>query len=273
MSVNRLVTNVVRIRGVFEVVLGLDGGSGRFRVRADTPNKDNDMRNLQYYLEIPFDDDGISLDELLAFSTDSLQRMIANNPGALFNARITATTTALAVVESCTTDDLTKLGLRKARKMAKDTFRAALPVNIAKIHAAVVAKYGPNAPEVTEVFPQGRGIFNQCTDDLVENHLQTMLNGVTAHQADLGAPVVGDAAGLLSTWLAIYGASESSTAAKTTTQEGKKAARLALQLELYKNLLTIGLNFPRQPEKLALYMQQSLLEDHPAAPPVPPPGP
>lgn len=229
------------------------------------------MRNLLYYLEIPFDDDGISLAELLAFSTDHHQRMIANNPGALFNARITATATALALVESCATDDLTKLGLRKARKMAKDTFRTALPANIAKIHAVVVAKYGPDTPEVVECFPQGRGIFNQCTDDLVENHLQTMLNGVTAHQADLGPQVVADAAGLISTWLAIYGASESSTAAKTTTEEGKRAARLGLQKELYFNLLTIGLNFPRQPEKLALYMQQSLLEDHPAQPPVPPP--
>ncbi len=68
----------------------------------------------------------------------------------------------------------------------------------------------------------------------------------------------------------MYGASESSTAAKTTTQEGKAAARLNLQLELFKNLLTLALNFPRQPAKLALHLQQSLLED-PAAPPAPPP--
>jgi hypothetical protein len=43
--------------------------------------------------------------------------------------------------------------------------------------------------------------------------------------------------------------------------------------ELFLNLLEIAKNFPRQTEKLDLYMQQSLLEDHPAAPPEPPPGP
>lgn len=230
------------------------------------------MITLSRFLDCPFDDPGISLDELAAFSTDHLQRLIANNPGAVFNARITATTTALATVESCTTDDQTKLGLRKARKMAKDTFREALPGNIAKLHAAVVAKFGPDAPELAECFPQGRTVFIKCTDDRVENHLQTLINGLNAHVAQLGAQPAADATGLLSTWLAVYGASESSTAAKTTTQEGKKNARLGLQLELFKNLLTIALNFPRQPAQLALFMQQSLLEDHPAAP-APPPGP
>jgi hypothetical protein len=38
-------------------------------------------------------------------------------------------------------------------------------------------------------------------------------------------------------------------------------------------LLTIALNFARQPAQLDLYMQQSLLEDHPAEPPAPPPPP
>ena len=189
--------------------------------------------------------------------------MIANNPGALFNGRINATSVALTAVENCTTDDLTKLGLRKARVQAKDTFRTALPEQIAKIHAAVVAKYGVNAPQVTECFPQGRVVFGDCRDDKVENHLRALVNGLTPHTADLGPQPLADAGGLLSTWLAVYAASESSTGAKTSTQEGKRNARLNLQLELFKNVLTLGLNFARQPEKLSLYMRQDLLETHP----------
>lgn len=235
------------------------------------------MIRLTRFLENPFDSKNISLDELLAFSTDHLQRLIANNPGALYNARITATTTALATVEACTTDDQVKLGLRKARKLAKDTYRENLPANLAKIHAVVVAKYGPNAPEVLECFPQGRTIFTTCTDDQLQNHLTALHTALVARQAALGAQVVADAAGLLSTWIAIYAASESSTAAKTTTQEGKAEAREALQLELFLNLLEIAKNNPRHPEALPLYMQQHLLED-PQSPeeeeePPPPPSP
>lgn len=228
------------------------------------------MIQFNRFLINPFDDKDISMDELVAFTTDHLQRMVANNPGALFNTRITATTTKLAVVESCLTDDQVKLGLRKGKKLIKDSFRAALPKNLEKVWGAVVAQYGGESAEALECFPQGRAIFTSCTDDHLENHLQTLLTGVTAHQADLGVPLVGNVSGLLSTWIAIHAASESATGAKTTTQEGKAQARLNLQLELFYNLLEIAKAFPRQPEKLDLFMQQSLLEDHPTEEPEPP---
>jgi hypothetical protein len=233
------------------------------------------MRKLSRFLEVPFDDPNVSIDELAAFSTDHLQRIIANNTNGIFTARIPIISAKLADVEDGLNEDQTKLGLRKARKQAKNSFREALPGNVAKIHGVVVGKYGVDSPEVIECFPQGRKVFSACTDDHVDNHLQTMINGVTAHQADLGAAVVTEASGLLTSWNAIYNASEASTGAKVTTQDQKNAARSALQLELFKNLLIIAENFPRQPEKLALYMQQSLLEDHPAQPeePTPPPTP
>jgi hypothetical protein len=47
----------------------------------------------------------------------------------------------------------------------------------------------------------------------------------------------------------------------------KRAARAALQLELFKNLLTIVLNYPDQPALVKSYMQQSLLEKHAHTPP------
>jgi hypothetical protein len=70
----------------------------------------------------------------------------------------------------------------------------------------------------------------------------------------------------------------SSTGGKTTTQEGKKLARENLQWMLFLCLLKLAEMFPRQPEKLALYMQQHLLEnpespEEPEPPVPPPPGP
>lgn len=231
------------------------------------------MRDLSRFLDNPFDDPGVSLDELVAFTTDHVGRMTANNPGGIFTARLAATATALAGVEDSTTDDQVKAGLRKARKLAKDAFRKSLPASVAMIHAVVVAKYGPTAPEVAECFPQGRKVFSDCTDDHVDNHLETMIAGVTAHVADLGAQVVTDAEALLTGWNAVYGTSESSSGDKSMSEAERRAARAALQLVLFQNLLTIAMNYPRQPEMLPQFMQQSLLEDHPisAPPPTPPP--
>ena len=155
----------------------------------------------------------------------------------------------------------------------KDAFRKSLLEDVAMVNGAVVAKYGPNAPEVAECFPQGRTIFSSATDDGLEAHIETLKNGVTAHVADLGAPLVAEVAGLLTEWQAVYAQSESSGGNATTSQEGKRLARENLQLMLFLNLITLAEMFARQPEKLNLYMQQSLLEDHPQAPapPVPPP--
>ena len=139
-----------------------------------------------------------------------------------------------------------------------------------KIIAAVAAKFGPNAPEVVECCPQGRTIFRTSPDDQLAMHLQLLLTALTAHQAAIGAGPVTDAQGLLTSWNAVYAASETSSGAKTTTQEGKAMARANLQLMLFLNLLALAEIFARQPEKLDLYMQQSLLEDEPAAPAEPP---
>jgi hypothetical protein len=233
------------------------------------------MIDLHRFLTNPFDDPGISLAELLAFSTDHLQRLTATDP-ALFAARIPGTSAALEVVGSAFTDDETKLALRKARKLAKNNFRAALPRNVGKLAVAVENKYGEGAAEFVECFPHGRKVFSDISDDKLVFELQTLINGVTAHAADLGAPVVAGAEGLLTGWVAVYAPSETATGAKATTQTAKNAARAALQLELFKNLLTIALKFPRQPAQLDVFMQSDLLADHPSAPvsaPAPAPAP
>ena len=246
-------------------------------VRFDQPDAHpTSMKNLSRFLENPFDTAAVGIAKVIAFSTDNLQRMISNNSSGELSARITATTSALELVTDCVTDDQTRLGIRKARKMAKDSFRETLPASVAKIVAAVTAEYGPGSPEVTECCPQGRTIFSTCQDDEVTGHLDTLINGVTVYQATLGAPLVTKTTAIKTSWVAIYAASENSTGAKTTTEEGKRLARENLQLMLYLNLCKLMEMFPRQPEKLSLYMQQSLLEvpteeeeEEPPTPPTP----
>jgi len=246
-------------------------------VRFDAPNtwKEFHMRDLRKWLENPFDDRGISIAELFAFTTDHLQRMTANNATGDFTQRIAATTPALAQVEQEFSADLAKLGLRKASKQAKDDFRVQLPKSIAKLAAGIDAKLGPASAIATECLPKGRGIFSHCTDDEVTGHLQTLVTGLTKYQTQLSADMVTEAAAVMANWTAIYGASESATGAKTATEETRRYARENLQLMLFLNLLKIAEVFARQPAKLELYMQQSLLlnkktEKPEPEPPTPP---
>lgn len=249
-------------------------------VRFDQPDAHpTTMRNLSRFLENPFDDPSIGIARLIAFTTDHVQRMIAGNQNGELSARITATNSSLTLVIDCVTDDQTHLGIRKARKQSKDEFRTNLPAAVARLVAAVEAEFGPDSPQVVECIPQGRSVFSSCRDDEVSGHLQTLINGITAHQAQLGAPLVTRATNLKATWVLAYQASEHSSGAKTTSEQGKRLARENLALMLYLNLVKLMEMFPRQPEKLALYMQQSLLEvpateeEETPAPPAPTPNP
>lgn len=249
-------------------------------VRFDSPDAHpTTMRTLSTFLTNPFDDPNISINELVAFTTDHRQRLIAHNTSGELDARITATTSALTLVEDCVTDDQGRLGIRKARKKAKDDFRTeTIPPAVERIEAGFIAAFGADSPILMEALPNGRNIFNTCRDDQVEVHLETLLASATTHAASLAPATLTQATSLKTNWLTIYNASEDSTGGKTVSQDGKKLARENLQLMLFLNLLKLAEMFPRQPEKLALYMQQHLLEnpqspEEPEPPTPPPPGP
>jgi hypothetical protein len=220
------------------------------------------MKRLTTYLENPFDDYSISMAELIAFSTDHSQRMIANNDDGQFDDEIPLLTAVLAQVEEHVTDDQGLLGIRKARKQAKDNFReTTIPADVKRIEAGFTAAFGGDSPILLEALPTGRSIFQTCRDDQMTSHLQTLLNAVTRHQASLAPATLTQATALRNNWATLYQASEVSTGNKSVTQLGKKEARQALQLQLFLNLLKLGSMFPRQPEKLSTYMQQHLLEN------------
>lgn len=146
--------------------------------------KPTSMRDLHVYPTDPFDDPKISMAELLAFTSDHLQRATAN-PFAALTARIAPTNSALAQVTSAFTDDETKLGLRKARKVSKDAFRKTLPAAAGKIAVAVEKQFGEKSAEFVECFPHGRVIYSKCQDDKLASELQTLINGVTNHQPEM----------------------------------------------------------------------------------------
>ncbi len=216
--------------------------------------------DLSRFLENPFDSGKTSVAQLLAFTTDHLQRMVANDADGAFTARIAVTSTALGLVEDGLSDAKAKLGLRKARKQVKDDFHANLAESVARIGVAVAAKYGDDSPELTACLPQGRPVFSACRDDQVAAHLQTLIDGVTALQPALGPAALTDSQNLQAAWTTLYKASEISTTRKTGTQQSNNAARAGLQDVLFINLLEIARMFPGRPENLALFMQDGLLK-------------
>ena len=208
----------------------------------------------------PYDDRLISLNQLITFSGLHLQRMIETNPGVLLNTRITATTTALVALDNTMASNQTKLALRMGRVQAKETFRRALPANLQRIHGAVIAAFGPDSVQETECFPQGRSGYNDCTDEQLNDKLVQLQSCLAPMAAQVGQAHLDNLGGLISTWTALLAAVKTASAGKTGSESARRAARAALQLELFKNLLTLAVAFPNDMEKAKFYYPQHLLE-------------
>ena len=226
----------------------------------------HNMIDLFKFFINPFDDVRISLNHLIDYGGTHLQRMVANNPGALLNARITATSNALAGLDNTMADNDIKLALRMARVHAKEAFRTALPGNLERIHGAVVAAFGSNGTETIECFPQGRKPFLTCPDDQLDDKLQALQTCLTPLSAPVGVAHVNNLGGLISTWIALLAAVDSASANKNSSESARRAARAALQLELFKNVLALATAFPNDVAKATLYCPQHLLEN-PVTPP------
>jgi hypothetical protein len=225
------------------------------------------MINFHRFFLNPFDDRQISFTEILNYAAVQYQRLVANNPGGVLTPRINATSVALTALEAGVSDDFTKLAVQKAKTDAKKAFRESLPAVIAKIHGAVVGAFGPNAPQVMECFPHGRNIFTTCRDEQLNNHLQQLVNCLTPLQAQVGATAVSEAGSALSSWTVLYVAQQQAIGLRSQTIEARDAARAALRLELFKNLLTLALTFPNDTDKCDLYCPQHLLRNAQSPPP------
>ncbi len=218
------------------------------------------MKQLFLFFINVFNTGRFSLNRLIAFTSDNVQRMDAKNESGAFTERIAATNEALEKVLDLTTDDEVSLGQRKGAKQEKDAFRDQLPGRIRPIAAALVAEFGDPSNEVTEALPKGRLIFSRSTDDRLIVYLNTLLHTVTAYQDRLGAQVVATVTEIRDSWVEIYSTSEVTTGLKADREAELRTARLELQQELFTNLQVLAMMYPDQPEKLGLFMQQYLLD-------------
>lgn len=220
----------------------------------------------------PFDDEDISLEDLLSYAPAHLGAMTSNNPGGQLDGAIATTDTLLTELGGSVTDETVQLGVQKARTKAKETFRAGLSNELSKLHGAALAKYGRKGAAMLEIFPGGLDAFNISSDDSLGKKLDALAVALGNRTADLGTEPKTQALALAAAWEGIYGAATTGKAGKGAAADERRAAGKALRGQLFKNLLTLAGMFPNQREKADLYCPQHLLEDAPPAK-KPEPGP
>ncbi len=225
------------------------------------------MIDLYRFFVNPFGDEDISNTELDKFTSAHLAALVANNPGGVLSASITATANLHTAFGGTISSETVKLGLQKAATQAKQDFRDTLPNELSKIHGAALAKFGRRSPVLLEIFPGGLEAFNAADDSELDGLLDALVTALAARTTDLTATPHDQAGTLRATWASLYGTVTAAKASKGSTAESRRAAGLALRDQLFQNLHQLAMLFPGQTEKAALYCPQHLLEDAPATPP------
>ncbi len=239
------------------------------------------MIDLKKYFEIPFEDPAISFDECLLFSEDHLAKLKGQNDAGPYAgqllALVTPTQTAFDAFNNAMSERDSQTASREGGTMTKDQALEAFQMHVRRREGTIKGAFGKPSPQYEQFFPRGLSEYNRATMANAEVLMDRMVTKTTAFQTDLGVPMVTEFTSLRAAFVTARAAQLDQKSDVTGARDALYAARGVLEAQMTVNLLTLAIKFMKQPEKVALFFNQSLLEDavrsqeeEPPAPPAPP---
>lgn len=240
-------------------------GRGFFPRHTQPIHPSTTMISLSRFFKNPFLDPSISHAELQAFAEDHLAKMTAANEGGIYDGLVTDTGTAYENHFG----ELTSVSLRAAlQKAATQTMRLRWEELVkwmtTKGEARVKDRADKPSAVYTEFFPGGMGEYHQSTVADGQTLARRIKESAATNAALLGADFQTKVAALAEGYLSARSAQLEKKGSRTDTGGSRDEAKAALQDQLFENLLVIA-GRVKDPEKCALYFDQSLLEDAQAA--------
>ena len=234
------------------------------------------MLSLQRFFTIPFADREISDDELRAFTEDHISRLSAANDAGQFTARLTATTAAFTGFAGQVSDqDLTN-ALRKAATFEMERrlgeFKEFMKTKGVGMNT-ILFRAGADSALYREFYPSGATEYRKANLTQAPVLMDRVVNLVTGANAAngtlLGAEFVAKAQELRTNFLQARNVQVNLKGEGSIEILDREAARRALELELFDNLLALAMLHKGEPEAAARYFNESLLKDpQPSTPPV-----
>jgi hypothetical protein len=219
------------------------------------------MLDLKRYLSNPFDSKEISIDELVAFTADHLGKLTGQNPGGVFNEAIAATDALFTALSGTISAEDTAGAIRQARTAATTAKREAIFEKLSQLEGLIHARFPRTSATYVELLPGGLKEFREATLDALNGKLVALLARLAPYAATIGTADVAGLTTLQGEWATLRGEHVTKKGVSTDAAGNRREAADALREQLFDNLLAIARHEKGQPEKLGLYMQQSLLED------------
>lgn len=124
------------------------------------------------------------------FAEDTIQRTTANNPGGIYDTLITDTVTQYTGYFGALSDKSTQKAVLESKTLSMENSLQTFKSFVSRQEGLIRSKWGKDAPEYQEFYPQGITEYTNATLSTVEVLMSRYKNAAAEHSADLGVPFV-----------------------------------------------------------------------------------
>ena len=218
------------------------------------------MLNLTKFAVNHFDTDRISDDNMKKLAETTWQRLLANNPGNIYNQLITDTATAYTDYYGSVTDEDVKTAIKEGSTVAMNGALKTFKATVSQKEGIVRGTYGADSPTYQEFFPHGITEYSNATLANAQTLYDRMVSAATAHVAELTAAFVTLFTNLKTDFVAKRDAQLLLIGGVKGLKKATAINRDVLEKQMMTNLLTVAINNIGNPDAIDIYFDQSFLK-------------
>jgi hypothetical protein len=225
------------------------------------------MRNLESFILNPFSDPKISLTLKKKFGEDGIQRIAVQNTDNRFDGLINDTIAAQTNLFGAITTVGTISAIQQARTQSVNNIINRFKARNSRFNAFLVANAVDKLPVYQEFFPAGISAFTrEVTKGTVEQRMKELVTAITANTAIAGGPaVLAEYQDFLTSYNTARGSQLGKISELSSSRENSKQAEASWDDQMFSNLLIFANLHRGHPEKLVLYMNQTILRSQQSA--------
>lgn len=217
------------------------------------------MENLIVFFKNHFNTERISDNNIRKYAENQLHRMIANNPGGIYNQLITDTTSAYNGYFGAITNEDSRTAIKEGSTIAMNNSMKAFKQDASQKEGIIKGTYGAKSDTYQEFYPHGIMEYTGATLGNVQMLMKRMVTASTAHVADLGQPFVDLFTNHDTTFNTLRTAQLNLIGDVAGKKDASVTTRDVIEIQLMKNVLFIGFNNVGNLEAVNTYFDQSII--------------
>jgi hypothetical protein len=218
------------------------------------------MTNLRKFLESPFRRLKVSRDKIFKFFEDHLNRLIqAVDNGEPFAGLVAATQSAFDNLKLSLGSHSSTLAQKESKTMTVDLVIEEFKTAIKLREANILIHFSKDSPVYQEFFPHGKTEYNNANKASIERLMTQIITAIDNHKSELGQPLLDEFLALQTAYITARNEQLKKMEDAGTKTDSWESSLEIMQMQAFRNLLTIALQYMGEPDKIELFFTESLI--------------